>query len=95
MRLEITEKRMESETTKEDGGLTALVLQCAFAVIGGQKTITISATGKRPSGFPRGELLSVGTNGEHNYAVDPIKALSWVHGRTIKTHNASFRRGPL
>jgi hypothetical protein len=66
----------------DDGGLTALVMQCAFAVIAGQRTVTVSATGKRPAGFPKGELLSVGTNGAHNYAVCPIKTLSWVHART-------------
>lgn len=68
-----------------DGGLTALVMQCAFAVIAGQKTVTVSATGKRPAGFPRGELLSVGMSGAHNYAVCPIKVLAWVHARTTKT----------
>lgn len=67
----------------DDGGLTALVMQCAFAVIAGHKTITISSTGKRPVGFPRGELLSVGTNGAHNYAVCPIKTMSWIHAKTL------------
>jgi len=70
-----------------DGGLTGLVMQCAFAVIAGQKTITISSTGKRPVGFPRGELLSVGTNGAHNYAVCPIKAMAWVHSLTSRSKN--------
>lgn len=79
---------MSSEKAQSDGGLTALVMQCAFAVISGQKTVTVSTTGKRPIGFPRGELLSVGTNGSHNYAVCPIKALAWVHARTSKTPNA-------
>ena len=75
---------MESNS---DGGLTALVMQCAFAVISGQKTVTISTNGKRPAGFPRGELLSVGTNGAHNYAVCPVKALAWVHSCTSKAKN--------
>jgi len=66
----------------DDGGLTALVMQCAFAVIAGQKTITISSTGNRPIGFPRGELLSVGTNGAKNYAVCPVKVMTWIHSRT-------------
>lgn len=65
-----------------------LVMSCAFAIIAGQKTVTVSSTGKRPTGFPRGELLSVGTNGAMNYAIDPIKALAWVHSRTVKPHNA-------
>lgn len=66
----------------DDGGQTALVMQCAFAVLAGQKTITISTTSKVPAGFPRGELLSVGTNGAKNYAVCPIKALAWIHAKT-------------
>lgn len=70
-----------------DGGLTALVMQCAFAVLSGQRTITVSATGKRPAGFPRGELLSVGTNGASNYAVCPVKALAWCHSRIQTTIN--------
>lgn len=67
---------------QDDGGLTALVMRCAFAVIAGHGTVTISTTGKRPAGFPRGELLSVGSNGARNYAVCPVKALAWVHSRT-------------
>lgn len=70
------------ERERNDGGLTALVMRCALAIIAGQRTVTISATGKRPEGFPRGELLSVGTNGAQNYAVCPVKALAWVHART-------------
>lgn len=75
-----------------DGGLTGLVMQCAFAVLAGQATVTISATGKRPAGFPRGELLSVGTDGSHNYATCPVKVLAWVHARTSKTPNAIMER---
>ena len=79
---------MSQGKQQDDGGLTALVMQCALAVIAGQKTVTVSTTGDRPAGFPRGELLSVGSNGAHNYAVCPIKALAWVHSRTSKTPNA-------
>jgi hypothetical protein len=75
-----------------DGGLTALVMQCAFAVLAGQQTVTISATGKRPPGFPRGELLSVGTDGSHNYACHPVKVLAWLHSRTTKQPNAEAMR---
>lgn len=71
----------DSNQKNSDGGLTALVMQCAYAVLAGQRTITVSATGKRPAGFPRGELLSVGTNGAHNYAVCPVKAMAWCHSR--------------
>jgi hypothetical protein len=73
--------------SKDDGGLTALVMMCAYAVLAGQQTVTISATGKRPAGFPRGELLSVGTDGTHNYAAHPVKVLAWLHARTSKTPN--------
>ncbi len=66
----------------DDGGLTALVMRCAAAVLAGHPTVTISATGSRPSTFPRGVLLSVGSDGSRNYAVCPIKVLTWVHART-------------
>lgn len=81
---------MSNTKTQDDGGLTALVMQCAFAVIAGQPAVTISTTGKRPAGFPRGELLSVGTNGAHNYAVCPIKAMAWIHARTLKASNVEL-----
>lgn len=73
----------------DDGGLSALVMQCAFAVLSGQPTVTIStpAGSKRPPGFPRGELLSVGSNGSSNHAVHPVKVLAWIHEKTSKkTH---------
>ena len=38
--------------------------------------------GKRLTGFPRGELLSLGTNGASNYAVNPVKVLAWIHAKT-------------
>ena len=77
----------ETKQPADDGGLTALVMQCAFAVLSGQQTVTIAATGKRPVGFPRGELLSAGSNGSHNYACNPVKVLTWAHARTSKTPN--------
>ncbi len=78
---------MSGSKAQSDGGLTALVMQCAFAVMAGQKTITISATGKRSAGFPRGELLSIGTDGSHNYAVCPVKVMAWIHARASKPSN--------
>lgn len=65
-----------------DGGLVPMVLQCAGAVLAGSRSVTLSVTGRKPLGFPRGELLSVGTNGSRNMAFDPIKVLAWVHART-------------
>jgi hypothetical protein len=70
--------------TNDDGGLTALAMSCALAVLAGHPTVTLSTTGKRPKSFPRGELLSVGADGSHNYAVCPIKVMAWIHARTSK-----------
>ncbi len=59
-----------------------IIMTCAAAVLSGEPTVTISVTaGKRPAGFPRGELLSVGTAGANNYAVCPIKVMAWIHQR--------------
>ena len=69
--------------TPEDQ-LAELVVTCARACMVGQPTVTISASGKRPQGFPRGELLSVGTNGARNYAVNPVKVLAWIHSKVSK-----------
>ena len=67
---------------------TKLAMRCALACVAGEKTVTVSLTGKKPSGFPRGELLSVGTNGANNYAICPVKALAWIH-KTAMTPNAA------
>jgi hypothetical protein len=74
----------------EDGGLSALVMRCALAVLAGEPTVTISTTGERLPGFPRGELLSIGSNGSHNYAVHPVKVLAWIHE---KTSNRTANKG--
>jgi len=70
---------MSSKTSH--GARTELVMACAHAILAGQPTVTITVAGKRPRGFPRGELLSVGTDGQHNYAVCPAKVLGWIHAR--------------
>jgi len=63
--------------------LAGLAFDCARAVLEGRDTITVSKYGpKRVPGFPRGELLSVGSNGAHNYAVCPVKVLAWIHSGT-------------
>lgn len=72
---------MTEQTRPDEFALAKLVMTCAYAVLAGQQTVTISATGKKPKGFPRGELLSVGSNGVRNYAHDPIKVLAWVRER--------------
>ena len=76
----------ESEDYDE---LAALVMMCAYAVLTGKQTVTISATGNRLAGLPRGELLSVGTDGTRNYAVHPVKVLGWLHARTSKAAGAA------
>lgn len=68
---------------EREKALADIVMSCAYAIIAGQPTVTISATGKHPVGFPRGKLLSVGTNGAHNYAVNPVMVLAWVHERRM------------
>ena len=64
--------------------LADLAMTCAFACVSGQSSVTITALGKRPAGFPRGELLSVGTNGAHNYACHPVAVLKWLHTSSSK-----------
>jgi hypothetical protein len=56
---------------------------CIAAHLARQRSITISipAGQKRPAGFPRGELISQGTNGSRNYSVDPLKLLGWLRER--------------
>lgn len=68
---------------KQNAQLAGLAFDCARAVLEGLDTITVSVSGpKRIPAFPRGELLSVGTNGAHNYAVCPLKVLAWIHSGT-------------
>lgn len=62
--------------------LAGVVMTCAYAIIDGSKKVTITVRGIRPPGFPKGELLSVGTNGAKNYAFDPLKVLAWVQSKT-------------
>jgi hypothetical protein len=70
-------------TDEQKEQLAGLAFDCACAVLDGRDTITVSKNGpKRVPGFPRGELLSVGTNGAHNYAVCPVKVLAWIHSVT-------------
>lgn len=55
-----------------------LAMTCAYACVAGAATVTLTVRGMRPQGFPRGELLSIGTDGSKNYAVDPVKVLAWM-----------------
>lgn len=74
---------MSTAQKHEEEVLANLVMRCAFACASGQKTVTISTRGKHPPGFPRGELLSEGTNGEKNYAICPVKVLTWIHKKAM------------
>lgn len=70
-------------TDDQKSQLAGLAFDCARTVLEGGDTITVSMAGpKRIPGFPRGELLSVGTDGSHNYAVCPVKVLAWIHSGT-------------
>ena len=97
--MQSTNKRAPSKSErahierKEEKQLADLAMTCSLACVSGQATVTISTRGKCPAGFPRGELLSVGTNGAHNYACHPVKVLAWLHSRTCKTPNAEITGG--
>lgn len=71
---------------KQADQIAGLAMSCALACASGQDTVTITTRGVRPKGFPRGELLSVGTDGSRNYACNPVKVLAWLHSRA-KGHN--------
>jgi hypothetical protein len=58
--------------------LADIAMTCALACAAGAQTVTLAVRGKIPKGFPRAELLSVGSNGESNYAADPVRVLAWV-----------------
>lgn len=72
-----------SESTASDAMLT-LAQACVWACMTGNKTITVTLKAKRAKGFPRGELLSVGTDGSHNYAMDPVRLLAWIRDQNVK-----------
>ena len=70
-------------TEEQKSKLTTLAFVCTRAVLEGLDTVMVSKDGpKRVPGVPRGELLSVGTDGSHNYAVCPVKVLAWIHSGT-------------
>ncbi len=88
-------------TEEQKKQLAGLAFDCARAVLEGRDTVMVSKAGpKRVPGFPRGELLSVGTNGSHNYAVCPLKVLAWIHsgtkgGRMVERHEPPNVRANL
>lgn len=72
----------------QSDAMMKLAWGCVWACMTGNKTITITLKAKRSREFPRGELLSVGEDGAHNYAMDPVKVLAW-----IRDQNAKAREG--
>lgn len=72
----------------QSDAMMKLAWGCVWACMTGNKTITITLKAKRSREFPRGELLSVGEDGAHNYAMDPVRVLAW-----IRDQNAKAREG--
>jgi len=57
---------------------------CVEALLAGQRITLSMPDGLRwPHGFPRGELLSVGSNGMRNVSHDPLRVLAWVKHKTL------------
>ena len=72
----------------QSDAMMKLAWACVWACMTGNKTITITLKAKRSREFPRGELMSVGEDGSHNYAMDPVRVLAW-----IRDQNAKAREG--
>ena len=47
----------------QSDAMTKLAMACVLACMTGNKTITLTLKAKRSREFPRGELLSVGSDG--------------------------------
>ena len=63
--------------------LQTLCFSCTQALMAGQNiTLSLPKGYKWPHKFPRGELLSVGTNGARNVSFDPLRVLAWVQQAT-------------
>ena len=70
--------------TDPSDAMMQLASACVWACMTGNKTITITLKAKRSREFPRGELLSVGEDGSHNYAMDPVRVLAWIRDQNVK-----------
>lgn len=61
-----------------------LAAQCCAAILTGQHiTLSLPKGARWPAKFPRGDLLSVGTNGSRNVSHDPLRVLAWVQRATL------------
>ena len=68
----------------QSDAMMKLAWACVWACMTGNKTITITLKAKRSREFPRGELLSVGEDGSHNYAMNPVRVLGWIRDQNAK-----------
>lgn len=68
----------------QSDAMTKLAMACVWACMTGSKTITVTLKARRRREFPRGELLSVGDDGSHNYAMDPVRVLAWIRDQNVK-----------
>ena len=60
-----------------------LCLACPQALMAGHHlTLGLPKGCSWPPRFPRGALLSVGTNGARNVSIDPLRVLAWVQQST-------------
>lgn len=70
---------VEERPPLDVSSISFFAVDCLLA--GCTVSLTLSR-GEKPKGFPRGELLSVASDGSRNYAFDPLKVLAWV-GREV------------
>jgi len=70
--------------TDPSDAMMKLAWACVLACMTGNKTITITLKSRRNREFPRGELLSVGSDGSHNYAMDPVRVLALIRDQNVK-----------
>jgi len=77
--------------------VSTLCLVCTQALIAGQNiTLSLQKGYSWPPRFPRGKLLSVGTNGARNVSIDPLRVLAWAQQARRareKTLNAAVSSG--
>jgi hypothetical protein len=70
-----------------------LVFDSAKALMAGQNiSLSLPKGARWPHNFPRGELLSVGTDGTRNVSFDPLSVLAWVQQTTklMQAFSAEF-----
>lgn len=69
-----------------------MAVDAAEALSAGTRMSLVFRKGqKRPSGFPRGELLCENHDGRHVYSFDPARVLAWLAANGFVTVNATDR----